>query len=51
MVAAIADREHVKEIFYLEGFLRMQSARRKAMQVVYVRCAGLDVHKKRSVLV
>src|SRR5579859_5757396 len=31
--------------FSRKGFLRMQS-RRKAMQVVYGRCAGLDVHKK-----
>src|SRR5215467_11400023 len=31
--------------FFKKGFLRMQS-RRKAMQVVYARCAGLDIHKK-----
>lgn len=39
------DGEHAKETLYREGFLRTQS-RRRALQVVYARCAGRDVHKK-----
>jgi hypothetical protein len=45
IVAAIADGEYTKETLYRRGFLRTQ-CRRRAMQVVYARCAGLDVHKK-----
>jgi transposase len=45
MVATVEHSEHARETLKPEGFHRTQS-RRETLQVVYICCAGLDVHKE-----